>query len=122
MRPNRRAAAHPLLARTVAFAWPGIAGAWTKQGVSIPTNDGVELAPTSSRSRASCRASSTPCSRTTLAVTAPPAYYQVRFAIPAIDQQSFCALLPAVGLPKWFSETVGGFAVLSNIAKVTFKK
>lgn len=49
-------------------------------------------------------------------------YYQVRFAIPAVDAPSFCVLLPAVGLPKCVSASVGGFAVLSNIVKVTFKK
>ena len=36
----------PLLACTVVLAWPGVAGAWTKQTVSIPTNDGVALAAT----------------------------------------------------------------------------
>ena len=49
-------------------------------------------------------------------------YYQVRFAIPAVDQPSICAALPAVGLPKCVSASVGGFAVLSNIVKVTFQK
>ena len=49
-------------------------------------------------------------------------YYQVRFAIPAIDAPEFCALLPAVGLPKCVSASVGSFAVLSSIVKVTFKK
>jgi len=49
-------------------------------------------------------------------------YYQVRFAIPAVDQPSICAALPAVGLPKCVTSTVGGFSVLSNILKVTFKK
>ena len=29
-----------------ALAWPGVAAAWTKQDVSIPTNDGVPLAAT----------------------------------------------------------------------------
>ncbi|HEU0303323.1 MAG TPA: alpha/beta fold hydrolase [Gaiellaceae bacterium] len=29
-----------------ALAWPGVAAAWTKQDVSIPTNDGIPLAAT----------------------------------------------------------------------------
>jgi hypothetical protein len=49
-------------------------------------------------------------------------YYQVRFGIPAVDSPSLCAALPAVGLPKCVSASVGGFSVLSNIVKVTFKK
>jgi len=49
-------------------------------------------------------------------------YYQVRFAIPAVDQPQICAALPAVGLPRCVTSTVGGFAVISNILKVTFKK
>lgn len=36
----------PLLVCTVALASPSIAGAWTKQDVSIPTSDGVALAAT----------------------------------------------------------------------------
>ena len=49
-------------------------------------------------------------------------YYQVRFGIPAVDSPTLCAALPAVGLPKCVSASVGGFSVLSNIVKVTFKK
>lgn len=49
-------------------------------------------------------------------------YYQVRFAVPAVDQPSICAALPPVGLPPCVSATVGGFSVLSNIVKVGFKK
>jgi pimeloyl-ACP methyl ester carboxylesterase len=36
----------PLLVAVVALAWPGVAAAWTKQDVSIPTNDGIPLAAT----------------------------------------------------------------------------
>lgn len=36
----------PLLLGIAALAWPGIAAAWSKQAVSIPTNDGVPLAAT----------------------------------------------------------------------------
>lgn len=49
-------------------------------------------------------------------------YYQVRFAVPAIEDASFCQLLPAAGLPRCVSASVGGFAVLSKIVKVAFKK
>ena len=49
-------------------------------------------------------------------------YYQVRFAIPAVDQPSICGALPAVGLPRCVTSTVGGFAVVSNILKVVFRK
>jgi hypothetical protein len=49
-------------------------------------------------------------------------YYQVRFAVPAIEDASFCSLLPAVGLPRCVSASIGGFAMLSNIVKVTFRK
>ena len=49
-------------------------------------------------------------------------YYQVRFAIPSVDQPQICAALPAVGLPRCVTSTVGGFTVLSNIVKVTFRK
>jgi pimeloyl-ACP methyl ester carboxylesterase len=35
-----------LLVGIVALGWPGIAHGWTKQDVSIPTNDGVPLAAT----------------------------------------------------------------------------
>ncbi|HEU0303321.1 MAG TPA: hypothetical protein VFR32_01945 [Gaiellaceae bacterium] len=49
-------------------------------------------------------------------------YYQVRFAVPAIEDASFCQLLPAAGLPRCVSASVGGFAVLSKVVKVTFKK
>jgi hypothetical protein len=48
-------------------------------------------------------------------------YYQVRFAIPAVDQPQICAALPP-GLPKCVTSTVGGFSALSNILKVTFRK
>ncbi len=47
-------------------------------------------------------------------------YYQVRFAIPAVDQPQLCAQVG--GLPRCVSATVGGFSVVSNILKVTFKK
>jgi hypothetical protein len=49
-------------------------------------------------------------------------YYQVRFAIPAVDQPSICGALPPAGLPPCVTSTVGGFAVVSNILKVVFKK
>ena len=49
-------------------------------------------------------------------------YYQVRFAIPAVDTPESLPLLPAVGLPKCVSASLGSFAVLSSIVKVTFKK
>jgi predicted acyl esterase len=35
-----------LLTALVALAWPGVASAWTKQEVNIPTNDGIPLAAT----------------------------------------------------------------------------
>jgi hypothetical protein len=48
-------------------------------------------------------------------------YYQVRFAIPAVDQPQLCAALPPA-VPRCVTSTVGGFSILSNILKVTFKK
>lgn len=48
-------------------------------------------------------------------------YYQVRFAIPAVDQPQICAALPP-GLPRCVTSTVGGFTVRSNIVKVNFRK
>jgi hypothetical protein len=48
-------------------------------------------------------------------------YYQVRFAIPAVDQPQICAGLPA-GLPRCVTSTVGGFSALSSIVKVTFRR
>ncbi len=50
-------------------------------------------------------------------------YYQVRLAIPAVVQPQLCAAVPTnLGLPKCVTSTVGGFAVLSNILRVTFRK
>ena len=50
-------------------------------------------------------------------------YYQVRFAIPAIVDPELCAAVPAnLGLPRCVTSTVGGFTVISNILKVTFRK
>lgn len=49
-------------------------------------------------------------------------FYQVRFAIPAVDQPQICAALPPVGLPRCVTSTVGGFSALSNIVKVTFRR
>ena len=50
-------------------------------------------------------------------------YYQVRFAIPAVVQPSLCAAVPTnLGLPQCVTSTVGGFSVISNILRVTFRK
>jgi hypothetical protein len=49
-------------------------------------------------------------------------YYQVRFAIPAVDTPELCAALPPLGLPRCVTSTVGGFSALSNIVKVTFRR
>jgi hypothetical protein len=49
-------------------------------------------------------------------------YYQVRFAIPSVDTPELCSAIPNVGLPRCVTSTVGGFAVLSNVLKVTFRK
>ncbi len=50
-------------------------------------------------------------------------YYQVRLAIPSVDSPELCAAVPAnLGLPRCATASVGGFAVLSNILKVTFRR
>jgi len=50
-------------------------------------------------------------------------YYQVRFAIPAIVEPDLCAAVPAnLGLPRCVTSTVGGFTVITNIARVIFRK
>jgi hypothetical protein len=49
-------------------------------------------------------------------------YYQVRFAIPAVDTPELCAALPPLGLPRCVTSTVGGFSALSSIVKVTFRR
>ena len=50
-------------------------------------------------------------------------YYQVRFAIPAVDTPEICQAVPTnLGLPRCVTSTVGGFAVLSNIVKVNFRR
>jgi hypothetical protein len=50
-------------------------------------------------------------------------FYQVRFAIPAVDQPSICASLPPPpALPRCVTSTVGGFSVLSNILRVQFRR
>ncbi len=50
-------------------------------------------------------------------------FYQVRFAIPAVETPELCAgLPPPPALPRCVSSTVGGFTVLSNILRVAFKK
>jgi hypothetical protein len=48
-------------------------------------------------------------------------FYQVRFAIPAVVQPQLCAALPPT-LPRCVTSTVGGFTVISNIVRVTFRK
>jgi hypothetical protein len=50
-------------------------------------------------------------------------YYQVRFAIPSVVQPELCAAVPTnLGLPRCVTSTVGGFAVISNIVRITFRK
>jgi hypothetical protein len=50
-------------------------------------------------------------------------FYQVRFAIPAVEQPSICASLPPPpALPRCVTSTVGGFSVVSNILRVQFKR
>jgi hypothetical protein len=49
-------------------------------------------------------------------------YFQVRFAIPAVEQPSICAALPAVGLPACVSSTVGGLSIVSKIVAVAVPK
>jgi hypothetical protein len=74
------------------------------------------------------RSGSTNATRATGAFTAikrmvRTTYYQVRFAIPAVDQPQLCAALPPPpALPRCVTSTVGGFTVLSNLLRVTFRK
>jgi hypothetical protein len=73
------------------------------------------------------RAGSTNATKATGAFTATKkmvrtTYYQVRLATPAVDLPQLCATLPAGVLPRCVTSTVGGFSVLSNILKVTFRK
>jgi hypothetical protein len=50
-------------------------------------------------------------------------YYQVRFAIPAVVEPDLCAAVPPnLGLPRCVTSTVGAFTVISNIARVIFRK
>jgi hypothetical protein len=50
-------------------------------------------------------------------------FYQVRLAIPSVDTPELCAAVPpALGLPRCVTSSVGGFAVLSNIVRVAFRK
>ena len=49
-------------------------------------------------------------------------YFQVRFSIPSVDYTSVgCAAVPAT-LPKCVTATVGAFAALTNIVKITPRK
>ena len=74
------------------------------------------------------RAGSTNATKATGAFTAikrmvRTTYYQVRFAIPAVVDPELCAAVPAnLGLPPCVTSTVGGFAVISNILRVAFRK
>lgn len=49
-------------------------------------------------------------------------FFQVRFAIPAVNRPEICGLIPPGTLPTCVSAYVGAFSVLSNVAKVTPKK
>lgn len=49
-------------------------------------------------------------------------YYQVRYATPPVDAPGSCVFAQQLGAPRCVSSTWGGFAVMSNILKVSFKK
>jgi hypothetical protein len=74
------------------------------------------------------RSGSTNATRATGAFTAikrmvRTTFYQVRFAIPAVEQPQLCASLPPPpALPRCVTATVGGFTVLSNLLRVQFRK
>lgn len=97
-----------------------LAGVFTS-GVRLPIFSGAKR--TGLRRSGSTNATKASGAFTALKKMVRTTYYQVRFAIPAVDTPEICAAVPSnLGLPRCVTSTVGGFAVRSNTVKVNFRR
>ena len=97
-----------------------IAGVFT-QGVRLPIFSGAKR--TGLRRSGSTNGTKANGAFTAVKKMVRTTYYQVRFAIPAVDTPEICQAIPSgLGLPRCVTSTVGAFGVLSNIVKVNFRR
>lgn len=90
-------------------------------GVKLPLFSGTSA--TKLKRSGSTNATTSAGAFTAVKKIARATFFQVRFAIPAVNRPDICGLIPAgAPLPKCVSASVGAFAVLTNVVKVTPRK